>query len=189
MDPAVGDRDPDYLLAIKGSSEAIPSTHYATFIRRDEVQQAIGAKLLTSDPSFDQCDDPTHAAFSKSGETGRTFLPQLAELADAGFRILIWVSCFTNSFSLLRLECRVVMQTSSKYRVFIVEDAPISIYRANWLGLHQSMAEMSWYGNQTFNNTELTNMTINGDAVASFAVVDNFTFAYVLYTIQRPTYS
>ncbi|KAE9398507.1 alpha/beta-hydrolase [Gymnopus androsaceus JB14] len=73
MDPAVGDRDPDYLLAIKGSSEAIPSTHYATFIRRDEVQQAIGAKLLTDDPSFDQCDDPTHAAFSNQEKLGGRF--------------------------------------------------------------------------------------------------------------------
>ncbi|KAJ4485773.1 alpha/beta-hydrolase [Lentinula aciculospora] len=146
MSPAVGDRDPDYLLA-SSSDNKVPTTSYATYIRLSEVQDAIGATLLSSKPTFDQCDDTTHALFSQSGETGKTFLPELSGLADSGFRILIWGG-----------------------------DADM---KANWLGLHQSMVQMSWYGNQTLNDTALTNMSINGDDVAAFAVVDNFTFARV----------
>ncbi|KAJ3772424.1 Alpha/Beta hydrolase protein [Lentinula raphanica] len=147
MTPAVGDRDADYLLASSDTDDTVPTTYYATYIRLDDVQEAIGATLLNSSPTFDQCDDTTHALFSQSGETGRTFLPELAALADSGFRILIWGG-----------------------------DADM---KANWLGLHQSMVQMSWYGNQTLNDTTLTNMTIDGDDVASYAVVDNFTFARV----------
>lgn len=98
MDPAVGDRDPDYLLALANSTNLIPTTYYADFLRLDNIQDSIGATLLSKNPSFDQCDDATHAAFSNSGETGKTFLPQLAELADSGFRILIWVSHFIRLF-------------------------------------------------------------------------------------------
>ncbi|KAJ4485078.1 alpha/beta-hydrolase [Lentinula edodes] len=147
MDPAVGDRDADYLLTSSTSDSNIPTTYYATYIRREQVQNAIGANLLISHPTFDQCDDTTHALFSQSGETGRTFLPELAKLANSGFHILIWGG-----------------------------DADM---KANWLGLHQSMVQMNWYGNQTLNNTAFKNMSINGDNVASFAVVDNFTFARV----------
>ncbi|KAJ3911149.1 Alpha/Beta hydrolase protein, partial [Lentinula edodes] len=145
MDPAVGVRDADYLLTSSTSDSNIPTTYYATYIRREQVQNAIGANLLISHPTFDQCDDTTHALFLQSGETGRTFLPELAKLANSGFHILIWVR----------------------------------INGANWLGLRQSMVQMNWYGNQMFNNTAFKNMSINGDNVASFAVVDNFTFARV----------
>ncbi|KAJ3797925.1 alpha/beta-hydrolase [Lentinula aff. detonsa] len=147
MSPAVGDRDADYLLASSSSDSNKPTTYYATYIRLNEVQEAIGATLLSSNPTFDQCDDTTHALFSQSGETGRSFLPELAGLADSGFRILIWGG-----------------------------DADM---KANWLGLHQSMVQMSWYGNRTLNDTSLTNMTINGEDVASIAIIDNFTFARV----------
>ncbi|KAF5388599.1 hypothetical protein D9757_004702 [Collybiopsis confluens] len=153
MEPLVGDRDPDYLLAFPDSTDdeededATPSTSYAAYLRQQQIQDAIGATLINARPSFDQCDATTHALFSRSGETARSFLPELAELADSGFHILIWGG-----------------------------DADM---KANWLGLLQSMIEMNWYGNQTLNNTELRNMTIDGEDVASYAVVDSFTFARV----------
>ena len=41
--------------------------------------------------SFDQCDSSVKARFSGAGETGRSFLSNLAELADAKeVDILIW---------------------------------------------------------------------------------------------------
>jgi len=38
---------------------------------------------------------------------------------------------------------------------------------------------MDWYGKERINNTPLTNMTINGKAVAAIQNVDNFTFARI----------
>ncbi|KAJ7636956.1 Alpha/Beta hydrolase protein [Roridomyces roridus] len=57
-----------------------------------------------------------------------------------------------------------------------VGDADI---KANWLGVHQSMVSMPWYGNLTLNNTALTNWTIDGQVVAQIKTVDSFTFARV----------
>jgi hypothetical protein len=36
---------------------------------------------------------------------------------------------------------------------------------------------MDWYGNQTLHDTPMTNMTVNGAAVAAVQNVDNFSFA------------
>lgn len=41
------------------------------------------------------------------------------------------------------------------------------------------MLAMDWYGKERINNTPLTNMTINGKAVAAIQNVDNFTFARI----------
>ncbi|KAJ7322923.1 alpha/beta-hydrolase [Mycena albidolilacea] len=57
-----------------------------------------------------------------------------------------------------------------------VGDADI---KANWLGVHEAMVSMSWYGNLTLNNTALTNWTIDGTPVASIKTVDSFTFSRV----------
>ncbi|KAJ7731111.1 alpha/beta-hydrolase [Mycena maculata] len=57
-----------------------------------------------------------------------------------------------------------------------VGDADI---KANWVGVHEAMVSMSWYGNLTLNNTALTNWTINGTAVAQIKTVDSFTFSRV----------
>ncbi|KAF7348536.1 Alpha/beta-hydrolase [Mycena venus] len=57
-----------------------------------------------------------------------------------------------------------------------VGDADI---KANWLGVHEAMVSMSWYGNLTLNNTALTNWTIDGTPVASVKTVDSFTFSRV----------
>ncbi|CAK5277127.1 unnamed protein product [Mycena citricolor] len=57
-----------------------------------------------------------------------------------------------------------------------VGDADI---KANWLGVHDAMVSMSWYGNLTLNNTALTNLTLGGSAVAAVKTIDSFTFARV----------
>ncbi|KAJ7255294.1 alpha/beta-hydrolase [Mycena rebaudengoi] len=54
-----------------------------------------------------------------------------------------------------------------------VGDADI---KANWIGVHESMVSMSWYGNQTLNSTAFTTMTIGGTPVAEIKSVDSFTF-------------
>ncbi|KAK7038826.1 hypothetical protein VNI00_010456 [Paramarasmius palmivorus] len=155
--PAVGARDPDDLRQSSTASTeesdedeeaAGPSTDYATFIRLPEIQKSLGVSLNgNKNGTFDQCDSSVKFRFAQSGETGRTFLPHLATLAESKFPILIWVG-----------------------------DADM---KANWLGVHESMIEMEWYGNKTLRDTPFTNMTIDGEAVASYKVVDKFQFARV----------
>ncbi|KAJ6532720.1 Alpha/Beta hydrolase protein [Mycena vulgaris] len=60
--------------------------------------------------------------------------------------------------------------------LILVGDADI---KANWLGVHDAMVAMSWYGNLTIKNTALTNWTINGTPVASIKTVDSSTFSRV----------
>ena len=50
-------------------------------------------------------------------------------------------------------------------------------FSCNWLGGHASVLAMDWYGNETLHNTPMTNITINGTAVAAVQNVDNFSFA------------
>ncbi|KIM82781.1 hypothetical protein PILCRDRAFT_784713 [Piloderma croceum F 1598] len=49
----------------------------------------------------------------------------------------------------------------------------------NWLGGHASVLAMDWYGNETLHNTPMTNITIDGAAVAAVQNVDHFSFARV----------
>ncbi|KAJ6552198.1 alpha/beta-hydrolase [Mycena vulgaris] len=49
----------------------------------------------------------------------------------------------------------------------------------NWLGGHESVLAMDWYGKARLAATPFTNMTINGSAVAAIKNVDNFSFARV----------
>ncbi|KAF8452620.1 Alpha/Beta hydrolase protein [Boletus edulis BED1] len=49
----------------------------------------------------------------------------------------------------------------------------------NWLGGHDSVLAMDWYGNETLHNTPLGNITLNGKLIAAVANIDNFTFARV----------
>ncbi|KAF8639214.1 hypothetical protein AX17_001699 [Amanita inopinata Kibby_2008] len=65
----------------------------------------------------------------------------------------------------------------SKLKVLIwAGDADII---CNWVGVQASVLSMSWYGQQTLQNTPLTNMTINNEAVAQIQNVDNYSFARV----------
>lgn len=74
------------------------------------------------------------------------------------------------------------MQISSK----TIRDAPrpclnknLETISCNWLGGHASVLAMDWYGKERINRTPLTNMTINGKAVAAIQNVDNFSFARI----------
>jgi hypothetical protein len=51
------------------------------------------------------------------------------------------------------------------------------INSCNWLGGHASVLAMDWYGKEALHQTPLSNMTINGNAVAAIQNVDNFSFA------------
>ncbi|KAF7323728.1 Serine carboxypeptidase S10 [Mycena kentingensis (nom. inval.)] len=65
----------------------------------------------------------------------------------------------------------------AKFPIFIwVGDADI---KANWLGVHDAMVSMSWYGNAAFNNTAMSNWTLDGEVVAEIKSVDAFTFSRV----------
>lgn len=66
---------------------------------------------------------------------------------------------------------------NSKLKVLIwAGDADII---CNWIGNQEAILSMSWYGQQTLQNTPLSNMTIDGKAVAQYVNVDNFSFARV----------
>jgi len=47
----------------------------------------------------------------------------------------------------------------------------------NWVGGHEAILAMDWYGNETLHNTPLTNMTLDDEPIAQIQNVDNFTFA------------
>ncbi|KAK7443171.1 hypothetical protein VKT23_015769 [Stygiomarasmius scandens] len=146
--PAVGDRNPDFLLIKDDHRDNFTDTHYGHFIRMDDVQTAIGADANSPNKlTFDQCDSGVKARFSKAGGTARSSLSDLAELASSGMPILIWAG-----------------------------DADL---KANWLGIHDSIIQMEWIGNQTFQYTPLTNLTLGGENVAKYKIVDNLTFAVV----------
>ncbi|RDX52337.1 alpha/beta-hydrolase [Lentinus brumalis] len=49
----------------------------------------------------------------------------------------------------------------------------------NWLGVHESVLAMDWYGSETLARTPFTNMTIYGKTAAAYQNVDNFTFARI----------
>ncbi|PFH46762.1 hypothetical protein AMATHDRAFT_69125 [Amanita thiersii Skay4041] len=66
-------------------SVPFPPLNYLSYLRSQDVMTSIGASSL-----FDQCSTLVQNDFSLAGELGRTFLPELGKLADAGFRLLIW---------------------------------------------------------------------------------------------------
>ncbi|KAH8835866.1 alpha/beta-hydrolase [Flagelloscypha sp. PMI_526] len=51
--------------------------------------------------------------------------------------------------------------------------------KASWVGVHECVAQMPWYGNTTFNATTMVPFTIDGTAVAEVKAVGNLSFARV----------
>jgi carboxypeptidase C (cathepsin A) len=51
--------------------------------------------------------------------------------------------------------------------------------KANWIGVHDSMVAMSWYGNKLLNSTEFKTLKMGGEGVATYKTVDQFQFARV----------
>ncbi|CDO77361.1 hypothetical protein BN946_scf184787.g10 [Trametes cinnabarina] len=140
--PAVGDRDSDDLRQNASSPNPFPPEFYVKFLRNATILEKIGAQ-----GRYSECSNPVDDQFSRTGDDARTLLPQLAALANARLKILIWAG-----------------------------DADIN---CNWIGGHQSVLAMDWYGNETLHRTPFTNMTIGGKPVAAIQNVDNFSFARV----------
>ncbi|KNZ71683.1 Carboxypeptidase S1 [Termitomyces sp. J132] len=81
--PAIGKRDPYDLR--QDSSEPFPPKFYVDYLGLSSVTSAIGAEV-----PYGECPDPPFELFAKTGDDARTWLPQLAALADTGLKILIW---------------------------------------------------------------------------------------------------
>lgn len=83
--PAIGNRS-DTDLSRQNTDAPFPPPYYLQYVRSPDVMSRIGART-----KFDQCSDPVKAAFTASGEVGRSSLGDMGELANAKFPILIWV--------------------------------------------------------------------------------------------------
>ncbi|EGO01131.1 hypothetical protein SERLA73DRAFT_179195 [Serpula lacrymans var. lacrymans S7.3] len=81
--PAVGDRD-SYDLR-QNASALFPPEYYTHFLHEKRIVDKIGA--LTR---YAECPNPPYNLFEKTGDDARTWLPQLAALANSGLKILIW---------------------------------------------------------------------------------------------------
>ncbi|KAK0195395.1 Alpha/Beta hydrolase protein [Armillaria mellea] len=88
FNPTVGDRNPNDLRQNSStpSDEVVPPTFYLDYLHDSNVRDLIGAQV-----TYDQCDDSVKTRFSRNGETGRSFLSNLAEIASEGkVKLLIW---------------------------------------------------------------------------------------------------
>ena len=47
----------------------------------------------------------------------------------------------------------------------------------NWVGVHEAVRAMDWYGRARFLDAPLVNITLDGKAIAAVQNVDNFSFA------------
>ncbi|KAM5546227.1 hypothetical protein V8D89_000353 [Ganoderma adspersum] len=83
--PAVGDRDSDDLRQNSSTPNPFPPEFYVAFLRNATVMQKIGAQAR-----YAECSNAVGNQFGRTGDDARTLLPQLAALADARMKILIW---------------------------------------------------------------------------------------------------
>ena len=90
--PAVGDRDIDDLRQSADSPNPFPPEFYVDFLRNKTIMQQIGAQVR-----YSECSDPVGNQFGRTGDDARTLLPQLAALANARMKILIWVRGLTGN--------------------------------------------------------------------------------------------
>ncbi|KAF8919845.1 Alpha/Beta hydrolase protein [Mucidula mucida] len=142
--PLVGDREADDLRQNSSTGKVFPPTFYADFIRDKGVKKLIGAKGAT----FDQCDSSAHFRFAASGETGRSFLSNLARLANGGrVQLLLWAG-----------------------------DADM---KADWLGIHECISEMDWFGKQYFSAMPLLPLISEGETVGQHKVVPGQALSFV----------
>ncbi|KAF9446561.1 alpha/beta-hydrolase [Macrolepiota fuliginosa MF-IS2] len=141
LSPAVGSRS-DTDLSRSNTDPPFPPPYYLQYIRSPVVAAKIGA---TS--KYDQCSTSVKSGFIASGDSSRSGLGDLAQIADARYPVLIWAGDYD-------IKC-------------------------NWLGVHDSMVAMSWYGNQTLKSTSYSTITIGNETVAEAKVVNNFSFLRV----------
>ncbi len=89
---AVGDRDSDDLRQNASSPNPFPPEFYVTFLRNATILQKIGAQ-----GRYSECSNAVGNQFGRTGDDARTLLPQLAALANARMKILIWVRAVAES--------------------------------------------------------------------------------------------
>ncbi|KAI0767725.1 alpha/beta-hydrolase [Fomes fomentarius] len=82
---AVGDRDSDDLRQNASSPTPFPPEFYVTFLRNATILEKIGAQ-----GRYSECSNAVGNQFGRTGDDARTLLPQLAALANARMKILIW---------------------------------------------------------------------------------------------------
>ncbi|KAF9445439.1 alpha/beta-hydrolase [Macrolepiota fuliginosa MF-IS2] len=140
--PAIRGRSATDLTRSSTDPKFPPLANYQRYIRSPEVMAKIGAIS-----NYDQCSDPIKSAFIRSGETARSSLGDLAELANSRLPILIWAGDYD--------------------------------IKSNWIGVHNSMVAMNWYGNQMLNDTPYSIIQVGDEVVAEAKVVDSFSFARV----------
>ena len=80
--PAAGDHDADDLRQNNSTLNPFPPEFYVCLLRN----ATIGAQAR-----YAECSNAVGNQFSRTGDDARTLLPQLAALADARMKILIWV--------------------------------------------------------------------------------------------------
>ncbi|ETW75053.1 serine carboxypeptidase S10 [Heterobasidion irregulare TC 32-1] len=83
--PAVGDRDSDDLRQSADSPTPFPPEFYLDFLANATVKARIGA---TS--TYSECADAPFELFDRTGDDARSWLPELAALANSRLKLLIW---------------------------------------------------------------------------------------------------
>ena len=83
----MGDRDSDDLRQNSSTPNPFPPEFYVDFLRNTTIMKKIGAEVR-----YSECSDPVDDQFSRTGDDARSFVPELAKLADKGLKILVWVS-------------------------------------------------------------------------------------------------
>ena len=85
LEPATIGRDFDDLRQSDDSPNPFPPEFYVSFLRNATIMQKIGAQAR-----YSECSNAVGSQFSRTGDDARTLLPQLAALANARMKILIW---------------------------------------------------------------------------------------------------
>ena len=85
--PAVSDRGIDDLRQSADSPNPFPPEFYVDFLRNRTIMQRIGAQVR-----YSECSDAVGNEFALTGDDARSFVLQLAGLANKGMKMLVWVS-------------------------------------------------------------------------------------------------
>ncbi|KAG6326546.1 hypothetical protein ID866_12543 [Astraeus odoratus] len=81
--PAIGNYDPYDLR--QNSSALFPPEYYVNYLQTPAIQKQIGAET-----KYSECSSKPYDLVINTGDDARTWLPQLAELANSGLKILMW---------------------------------------------------------------------------------------------------
>ncbi|KAJ7291523.1 alpha/beta-hydrolase [Mycena rebaudengoi] len=83
--PAFGDRDGSDLRQKKNSPTPFPPEYYVDYLALPEIIARIGAES-----KYQRCASSVSGMFGRTGDDGRTWLPELGALANSKLKILFW---------------------------------------------------------------------------------------------------